>query len=89
MLEEGLDENLISRIKAEIENLEPHEIAVLSEIEHIRWNKYHYLYNWEYSPVRCNVERKHNCLKPFADLYDFDKKKDFAAYEYLAEIIRN
>ena len=84
-----MDENLISRIKTKIESLEPHEIAVLSEIEHIRWSKYHYLCNWEYSPVRCDAERKHNCLRSFADLSDFDKRKDFAAYEYLAEIIRN
>lgn len=89
MLEEGLSENLISRIKAKIESLDPHEIEVLLEIEHIRWSKYHYLYNWEYSQVRCDAERKHNCLKPFADLSDFDKKKDFAAYEYLSEILRN
>jgi|GEM_PF-2876267 hypothetical protein len=89
LLEEGLDENLISRIKTKIESLEPHEIAVLSEIEHIRWSKYHYLCNWEYSPVRCDAERKHNCLRSFADLSDFDKRKDFAAYEYLAEIIKN
>jgi len=89
MLEEGLDENLINMIKAKIKSLEPDEIAVLSEIEHIRWSKYHYLFNWEYSPVRCDAERKHNCLKPFADLSDFDKKKDFAAYEYLAEIIKS
>ncbi len=89
VLVEGLDENLIKRIKARIKSLEPNEIAALSEIEHIRWNKYHYLYNWEYSPERCDAERKHDCLQPFADLSDFNKKKDFSAYENLAEIIKS
>jgi len=89
MLEEGLDEDLIDKIKAKIKSLKPEEVAVLSEIEHIRWSKYHYLNNWEYSPVRCDVERQHNCLKPFAELPAIDKNKDFAAYEFLAEIIKN
>jgi len=88
VLEQGLDENLINQIKAKIKSLGPKEIAVLSEIEHIRWNKYHYLYNWEYSPVRCDAERKHNCLKPFAELSAHDQKKDFSAYENLPEIIK-
>lgn len=89
MLEAGLDENLVNMIKARVKSLKPDEISVLSEIEHIRWCKYHYLYNWAYSEQRCDNERKHNCLKRFADLSDFDKKKDFAAYEHLAELIKN
>jgi len=88
VLEQGLDEKLINQLKAKIKSLGPEEIAVLSEIEHIRWNKYHYLYNWEYSPVRCDAERKHNCLRPFAELSEHDKKKDFSAYENLPEIIK-
>ena len=88
VLEQGLDENLINQLKSKIKSLGPEEIAVLSEIEHIRWNKYHYLYNWEYSPVRCDAERKHNCLRPFAELSEHDKKKDFSAYENLPEIIK-
>jgi len=86
-LEKGFDENLKTRIKAKIQSLEPDEIAVLSEIEHVRWNKYHYLFNWEYSPKRSDAERKHDCLKPYADLPEFNKKKDFSAYENLPEII--
>lgn len=49
------------------------------EMEHIRWNRYHYLHNWRYAPGKKNRElRTHADLVPYADLSREDQEKDLA-----------
>lgn len=51
----------------------------LAELEHMRWCRYHYLNNWKYAPVTDKANRLHNCLIPFAELSEEEKKKDTEA----------
>lgn len=53
----------------------------LAELEHMRWCRYHYLNNWRYAPVTDKAKRLHNCLVPFADLSEEEKRKDTEAIE--------
>lgn len=58
--------------------------ARLQEIEHLRWMRFHYLYNWRYAEKRDDTLRLHNCLVPYDELSDYDKVKDADAYKFLA-----
>lgn len=51
----------------------------LAELEHIRWCRYHYLNNWKYAPETDKGRRLHNCLIPFAELSEEEKRKDIEA----------
>ncbi len=52
----------------------------LSEMEHIRWCRYHFINHWKYGETpngkKDPVNRIHPCLVPFGELSDTDKKKD-------------
>lgn len=56
-------------------------IEELSELEHIRWCRFHYLNNWKYG-IPDNGKNKdskkkiHKCLCAYADLTDDEKVKD-------------
>lgn len=57
-------------------SLNEEELLVLDEIEHIRWNRYHYFHNWKYAEVRNNSKRQHPLLVPFEELSYEEKIKD-------------
>lgn len=59
----------------------------LYKIEHERWCRFHYLYNWEYAEKRNDDMRKHNLLVPFAELGDIDKEKNGESYEFIDKFI--
>lgn len=53
----------------------------LAELEHIRWNRYHYLNNWKYGipengKNKDAVKRIHRDLIPFSELTEAEKDKD-------------
>ena len=52
-------------------------------LEHLRWMRFHILYNWEYAPQRDNAARKHPMLRPFEDLPANEREKDDYAWELL------
>lgn len=52
-----------------------------AELEHIRWNRYHYLNNWTYGPETDSANRVHRCLVPFAALSKEEQRKDIEAIE--------
>ena len=54
-------------------------MEVIAELEHIRWNRYHYIHNWKFGPVTDSIKRVHNCLIPFAELSEEEKRKDVEA----------
>lgn len=51
-------------------------METLSELEHIRWNRFHYLQGWQYAPERDNEKKYHNCLVPYSQLSEEEKQKD-------------
>ena len=53
------------------------------KIEHERWSRFHYLHNWNYSPVRNDDQRLHPCLVPYDKLSQADKEKDDYSWEVL------
>lgn len=62
---------------------EPDEayLLFLAELEHIRWNRYHYLNNWKYGIPKNGknkdaVKRIHKDLVPFMSLTAEEKEKD-------------
>lgn len=54
-------------------------MEILAELEHMRWCRYHYLHNWKYGPVTDSAKRVHNCLIPFPELSEEEKRKDVEA----------
>lgn len=51
----------------------------IAELEHVRWCRYHYIYNWKYGPKTDSAKRIHNCLIPYSKLSEEEKAKDFEA----------
>lgn len=54
-------------------------LEAITELEHIRWCRYHYIHNWKYGSVTDSAKRTHTCLVPFAELSEEEKKKDIEA----------
>ena len=85
-----MKKNIAESMDAETEETEP-VFSIesindeMAEMEHIRWCRYHYLNHWKYAQIKKkDVENKlHQCLIPFAELSDIDKKKDKETIEVL------
>lgn len=60
--------------------------AYFQELEHLRWNRYLYMNNWQYGESKSNATRTHPLLKPYAELSDFDKAKDNCAWEMIESL---
>lgn len=58
----------------------------LRYMEHLRWMRFHSLYNWGYSPVRDNAVRLHPMMRPFEELSLTEQAKDDYAWELLGKI---
>ena len=56
------------------------------EIEHLRWMRFHSLYNWQYAPVRDNAARKHSLMVPYSALSPAEQAKDDYAWELIGSI---
>lgn len=54
--------------------------------EHLRWMRFHSLYNWQYAPVRDNAARRHPLLRPYEELPTEEQVKDDYAWELLGKI---
>lgn len=73
------------------EGLLPEHLELLSELEHIRWCRYHYLNNWRYGQPE-NGRRKdpkmklHADLLPYKELPEIEKEKDRASIRLLLSI---
>jgi len=62
----------------------------LSELEHIRWCRYHFMNHWKFGKTangkKDAANRLHPCLVPFSELSDADKKKDTEAINVLLNL---
>jgi len=58
----------------------------LLEIEHIRWVRFHLLYNWSYADKRDNGLRQHPLLIPFCSLTPEEQEKDAYSWEMIGAI---
>ena len=63
------------------EELDDEQKELLSELEHIRWCRYHYLNNWSYgipeNGKAKDAEKKiHMDLRPYCELTEEEKEKD-------------
>lgn len=74
---------MIEAWRKETGRKEPDEdyLMKLAELEHIRWNRYHYLHNWRYGipengKNKDPVKKIHRDLRPFSELTTTDKEKD-------------
>lgn len=56
------------------------------EIEHLRWMRFHSLYNWQYAPVRDNAARLHPLMVPYKSLPVEEQIKDDYAWELIGKI---
>lgn len=61
----------------------------LQEIEHIRWSRYHYMNNWQYSTKKDNKNRKHCYLVPYSQLTKAIQDKDGDNYKVLWDLINS
>ena len=53
------------------------------QVEHERWMRFHFMYNWRYAPVRDDSKREHNLLVSYEELSEFEREKDDSAWEIL------
>lgn len=60
-------------------------VDILTELEHIRWCRYHFMNNWILGPEKNKVLRTHPCLIPFNELSEEEKKKDRVIVEQFVE----
>ena len=58
----------------------------MREIEHLRWMRYHYMYNWDYAPKKEKDKHRHNLLVDFDMLSESEKVKDDDTYKTMFEI---
>ena len=57
-------------------NEEGVDLETLTELEHIRWCRFYYMYNWQYGAVKDWNCRTHPSLIPFHELSREEKDKD-------------
>ena len=57
-------------------------------MEHERWMRHHYYYNWEYAEKRDDANRKHPLMVPYDQLPELQKPKDADPYAVIPEIGR-
>ncbi len=80
---------VMKSMNANIGTISYEDMETLTEMEHIRWSRYHYVNHWNYGapenmPLEPNGERKvkdleskrHSMLIPYAELSEEEKKKD-------------
>ena len=67
------------------ENADTETANLLMEIEHIRWERFYWLHNWEYSPTRNDAKHQHPNLIPFSALDRKTQLKDYDMYRIIAE----
>lgn len=56
-------------------------------LEHIRWNRFHFMYNWTYGEVKDAKIRTHPCLVDFEELSFEEQEKDKATILLLQELL--
>ena len=56
---------------------------LFQEMEHRRWLRFYWMYNWEYAPVRNNALRQHPMILPYRELSTAEQDKDAYAWELL------
>ena len=61
------------------------EADLFQEMEHRRWLRFYWMYNWDYNPVRDNSLRRHPMILPYRELSLEDQNKDAYAWELLNE----
>ena len=67
------------------------QLELLSELEHIRWCRFHYLNNWKYGQLpdgarKDGIRRIHRDLMPYAELDEATKEKDRENIRVMMEI---
>lgn len=72
---------MLKDIAPESKEIDAETLELLSELEHIRWCRYHYLNNWQYGipdhgKTKDPVRRIHKDLRPYAELSEAVKEKD-------------
>lgn len=55
-------------------------------VEHLRWMRFHSLYNWRYGPVRNNPARIHPLMVPYEELSPEEQRKDDFAWELILDL---
>ncbi len=64
--------------------------ATLAELEHIRWCRYHCINHWKYGETpegkKDPANKIHPCLKPFSELDENTRKKDFDGVKTLLSL---
>ena len=68
-------------LPVDAERIPPEKLELLAELEHIRWERFHYLNNWRpgepaNGKTKDPQQRIHKDLIPFRNLTDAEKEKD-------------
>jgi hypothetical protein len=72
---EGMDPSAKSHDAMIAEHLEQH-LERLAEVEHDGWMAHKIKNGWRYDEARDDINKRHNALRPYANLSEVDKGKD-------------
>lgn len=50
-------------------NFNAADILKMTDIEHVRWDRFHIAQGWNYCPKKAKERKEHNCIVPFSTLY--------------------
>lgn len=80
---------VMESMNMDIDTISEEDMEMLTEMEHIRWSRYHYVNHWSYGapedmPLEQDGQRKvkdmdtkrHSMLIPYAELPESERKKD-------------
>ncbi len=87
--EDSVSEDACERAWERFSNADDGERERFRRIEHARWQRFHFMYGWQYSVERSNEERMHPLLVPFGKLSLEDQMKDDFSWEMIHAISRN
>jgi hypothetical protein len=75
--------------KQPITSFEESDIELLAQMEHARWCAERFLAGWIYGPVTDRKNKINNCLVPWGELPESEKKKDPEQIAAIPEALRN
>lgn len=84
--EDSVSEEACERAWERFSNADDGEKEIFRRIEHARWQRFHFMYGWQYGDERNNEERMHPLLVPFEQLSLEDQKKDDYSWEMIHAI---
>ena len=71
----------------EVNEIKPHEVELLAEMEHNRWLAERLLDGWSYAPTRDDRNKQHPDMWAWKDLGPGEQERDYEQVKYIPKIL--